>query len=102
MKLSFRGQAEESQGDPSLITRDDVKTMRDVTYKKFVRRWEEVMDLPPQTLGPFTKPYKKLTRRLKVMPWPWLILVSILIVVGLYVLVGSAITLLVTLLQRGF
>jgi len=76
--------------------------MTDTAYRKFVRRWEEVTDLPPQTLGPLTKPYKKLTRRLKVMPWPWLVLVSILIVVGLYVLVGSAITLLVTLLQRGF
>ncbi len=72
------------------------------TYQKFVKRWEEVTDLPPQTLGPLTPFYKELARRLKVMPWPLLVLVSLVTVVGLYLLVGSAITLLVTILQRGF
>lgn len=72
------------------------------TYQKFVKRWEEVTDLPPQTVGPLTPLYKAMTRRLKVMPWPLLVVISILTVVGLYLLLGSAITLLVSLLQRGF
>ncbi len=72
------------------------------TYQKFVKRWEEVTDLPPQTLGPLTPYYKALTRRLKVMPWPLLVIFSLLVVVGLYVLLGSAVTLIVSLLQRGF
>ncbi len=73
-----------------------------MTYEKFVRRWEEVTDLPPQTVGPLTKPYKKLTKRLKVMPLPWLVIASILLVIALYFVIGPTITFLVTLLQRGF
>lgn len=76
--------------------------MTNTTYQKFVRRWEEVTDLPPQTLGPLTPYYKALVARLKVMPWPLLVLVSLVTVVGLYLLLGSAITLVVTLLQKGF
>jgi len=76
--------------------------MQNPVYQRFVRRWEEVTDLPPQTLGPLTPYYKALTRRLKVMPWPLLVIFSLLVVVGLYVLLGSAVTLIVALLQRGF
>lgn len=76
--------------------------MNDTTYKKFVARWEEVVDLPPQTLGPFTPVYKVLIRRLKVMPWPYFVLLAAMVVLALYFLIGSTIALLVTLLQRGF
>lgn len=72
------------------------------TYGKFVKRWEEVTDLPPQTLGPFTRPYKKLTKRLKVMPWPMITVISVILVTALYLFVGPTITFLVSLLQRGF
>ena len=74
----------------------------DITYEKFLRRFEEVLDLPPQRLGVFTPLYKSFVRRVKVMPWPWFLLVSIVIVFGVYMLVGSTITLLVSLLQKGF
>lgn len=76
--------------------------MTDATYQKFVHRWEEVMNIPPQQLGPLTPVYKKLVKHLKVMPWPFLVLVALATVVGLYLLIGSAITFLTTLLQRGF
>ena len=76
--------------------------MTNTTYQKFVKRWEEVTDLPPQTVGPLTPLYKTIARRLKVMPWPALVLTSLVVVIGLYLLIGSAITLLVSLLQRGF
>lgn len=76
--------------------------MTDTTYKKFVARWLEVTELPPQTLGPLTPAYKWLVRRLKVMPWPMLVVVSLVTVVGLYLLLGSAVTLLVSILQKGF
>lgn len=72
------------------------------TYRRFVKRWEEVTDLPPQTVGPLTPYYKAITRRLKVMPWPMLVVVSLIIVVGLYIVLGSAVTLIVSLLQKGF
>jgi hypothetical protein len=76
--------------------------MTNTTYQKFVKRWEEVTDLPPQTVGPLTPYYKALVRRIKVMPWPVMVICSLLSVVGLYLLIGSAITLVVSILQRGF
>lgn len=76
--------------------------MSDILYQKFVKRWEEVTELPPQTVGPLTPLYKMLVKRLKVMPWPFLFVISVGLVVGFYFLAGSTVTLLVSLLQRGF
>lgn len=76
--------------------------MTDALYHKFVKRWEEVTELPTQSVGPLTPYYKTITRRLKVMPWPVLVVGSVVVVIGLYVLLGSAITLLVSILQKGF
>lgn len=76
--------------------------MSDLLYTKFVKRWEEVTNLPPQHLGPFTPMYKSLVKHLKVMPWPMLVIGSIAIVFGVYVLVGSTITSVVSILQQGF
>ena len=76
--------------------------MSDLLYSKFVKRWEEVMDVPPQNLGPFTPYYKMLTKRLKVMPWPALFIVAFVTVCIIYVFIGSTVTFVVTLLQRGF
>lgn len=76
--------------------------MTNTAYQKFVARWEEVMDLPPQQLGPLTPVYKKIVKRLKVMPWPVLVVSSGLLVVGLYFIFGSPIVFIVSLLQRGF
>lgn len=71
-------------------------------YQKFVKRWLEITELPPQTLGPFTPLYKTLTRRLKIMPWPAFLLISTLVVAGLYILLGTTVTFLVSILQKGF
>jgi hypothetical protein len=76
--------------------------MTDALYHKFVKRWEEVTDLPPQTLGPLTPYYKKAVRGLKVMPWPALVAAGAALVVGIYLLIGSAITILTSILQKGF
>ena len=76
--------------------------MTDIAYQKFVARWEEVMELPPQRLGPFTGIYKRVVPGLKIMPWPFLALFAIFIVAALYILIGSAVTFIVSLLQRGF
>lgn len=74
----------------------------DAVFKKFVKRWEEVTDLPVQTVGPFTPLYKILVKRLKVMPFAAIVVCSLLLVIGLYMLFGSTITLLVSMLQKGF
>lgn len=76
--------------------------MKDLTYQKFMKRWEEVTDLPPQSLGPLTPLYKFITKRFKVMPWPWFVVVSLVFAMGLYVLFGSSITRLTSILQKGF
>ncbi len=76
--------------------------MTKIAYQKFVARFEEVMELPPQRLGPLTPAYKRLVKHLKIMPWPLLILGASFLVLSTYILVGSAITFLVSLLQRGF
>lgn len=76
--------------------------MIDTTYQKFMKRWEEVMELPPQTLGPLTPLYKFITKRMKVTPLPWFVVVSVLLALGLYIVFGSAIILLVSILQKGF
>lgn len=76
--------------------------MTDTIYQKFVKRWEEVTDLPPQTVGPLTPYYKTLVRRLKVMPWPIFVAIGVIGVIGAYLLIGSAITFLVSILQKGF
>ena len=73
-----------------------------MTYQKFVKRWEEVTDIPPQTLGPFTDAYKQVTRHLKVMPWPWYITAGVVFAGSLYLLFGPQIAGIVTILQRGF
>jgi hypothetical protein len=76
--------------------------MTDALYQKFVKRWEEVTQLPPTSLGPLTPLYKNLTRRLKIMPIPALVIIALLCVVCIYLLFGSAITIIASLLQRGF
>lgn len=76
--------------------------MADATYQKFVKRWEEVVEIPPQSLGPLTQFYKRTTKRLKVMPWPWFVCGSLLVAAVLYVVFGSAVSVIASLLQRGF
>lgn len=76
--------------------------MKSTAYDRFVKRWEEVTDLPTQSVGPLTPYYKRMTKHLKTMPWPLLVVVSTLFVVAIFLLAGSAVTFLVTLLQRGF
>lgn len=76
--------------------------MQDATYELFVKRWKEVTDLPPQSVGPLTPLYKWFTRRFKVMPWPWFFVAGLMLALVLYTVFGSAISFIVTTLQRGF
>lgn len=76
--------------------------MKDALYERFQKRWMETTDLPPQTVGPFTPYYKMVTRRLKVMPLPLLILLSAGLIIALFFFLGSGVTFLTSFLQRGF
>jgi len=76
--------------------------MTDALYERFQKKWDETMELPPQTVGPFTPYYKMVTKRLKVMPIPILLLMSAVLIVILFYILGSGITFLTSVLQRGF
>ena len=76
--------------------------MSDARYERFQKKWNEVTDLPPQTVGPFTPYYKMVTKRLKIMPLPKLIIISIICILALFYIFGSGITFLASILQRGF
>jgi hypothetical protein len=76
--------------------------MTDEVYKRFQKKWNDITELPPQTVGPFTPYYKMITRRLKIMPLPVLVVASFVLIFILFFMIGSGITFLTTLLQRGF
>ena len=76
--------------------------MKDQFYERFQKKWVETTDLPPQTVGPFTPYYKMVTKRLKVMPMPILFLISMGLIIVLFFILGSGITFLTSILQRGF
>lgn len=76
--------------------------MADVLFTNFIKRWEEVTELPPQRLGKLTGIYKLFTGKVKTMPWVAFFIVSTLVVGFVYFFFGSAIVWMVTLLQRGF
>jgi hypothetical protein len=76
--------------------------MKDALYERFQKKWDETTDLPPQTVGPLTPYYKMVTKRLKVMPLPLLILLSIVLIIALFFVFGTGITFLTSILQRGF
>jgi hypothetical protein len=76
--------------------------MKDAIFEKFVKRWEEVTEIPPQTLGPLTGVYKSATRRLKVMPWPWYAAAGTIVAAACYVYFGNSVARFVSVLQQGF
>ncbi|MFZ2025543.1 MAG: hypothetical protein WAV51_04660 [Microgenomates group bacterium] len=76
--------------------------MSKANYHKLVSRWKETMELSPQTVGPFTGLYKRITHQLKIMPIPALVIISALLVIVLVLWFGPSITTIVTLLQKGF
>ncbi|MBI5614574.1 hypothetical protein HY947_06625 [Candidatus Gottesmanbacteria bacterium] len=76
--------------------------MKDRIYKNFVKRWEEVTDLPPQTLGPFTSSYKDLVHGVKSMPVPVYAVFGLVIAFGMLYFFGARISFFVSLLQKGF
>lgn len=76
--------------------------MSDKVFDHIVSRWEQIIELEPQNVGPFTPLYKIITKRLKVMPWALLMGMSIVIVVLLFFFFGSSIIYIVETLQRGF
>lgn len=76
--------------------------MSDKVFDHIVSKWETIIELEPQKVGPFTPLYKIVTKRLKVMPWTLLICMSVVVVTLLFFFFGSSIIYIVETLQRGF
>lgn len=74
----------------------------DPLYQKFMQKWDEVTELPPQTIGPFTPMFKRTAPYFKVAPWRVLIPLSFLFAVGIALVFEMTTVQLVSLLQRGF
>jgi len=76
--------------------------MKDALYERFQKKWDETTDLPPQTVGLLTPYYKMVTKRLKVMPIPVLVLISVILIITLFFIFGQGVTFITSILQRGF
>lgn len=74
----------------------------DILYQKLLKRMSEVAIVTPQTVGPFTYLYKRLTPFIKEKPFKALLFTSLLASCVLYLLLGSLLVRLASLLQFGF
>lgn len=74
----------------------------DALYQKFVQKWDEVTELPPQTVGPFTPVYKRTVPFFKVAPWRFLVPLSFVLAAGVALILQVTAVQIATLLQRGF
>jgi hypothetical protein len=76
--------------------------MTDKTFDNIMTKWQQIVDLPPQDLGPFTGVFKIFSGKLKVMPWTLFLMGSFLLVMLLFFFFGPQIIYIVETLQRGF
>lgn len=74
----------------------------DKFYQTLVSKMNEVAQVAPQTIGPLTPFYKKIVPQFKFYPWKSGIVLSVLGATFLYLLFGSALVKLASILQFGF
>lgn len=72
------------------------------TYQLLVAKMQEVSVVPPQTVGPFTGAYKRIVPFLKFAPWRAALLLSVSVTVFLYLIFGSTLVKIASILQFGF
>jgi hypothetical protein len=75
---------------------------KDPIYEKLQNRLKEVAVVSPQTLGPLTPVYKKITSQVK--SWPLKVIVPVAFIGGavFQLLFGDGIVKIVSVLQGGF
>ncbi|MBI4066971.1 hypothetical protein HY407_01205 [Candidatus Gottesmanbacteria bacterium] len=76
--------------------------MKDLLYQKLVERMTEVAIVAPQRVGPLTVLYKRITPHVKKRPWKALFITSSFASFFIYLLLGSLVVKLASLLQFGF
>jgi len=76
--------------------------MKNNTYELLVNKMHQVSELPQQTMGPFTPLYRTVIPYVKEAPWRWFAAGSFAIGLMLYIVFGTLIVRLVSILQHGF
>lgn len=76
--------------------------MKKDTYQLLVHKMHEVSELPQQTMGPLTPLYRTVIPHVKESPWRWFAVGSFATGVMFYILFGTLIVRLVSVLQHGF
>lgn len=74
----------------------------DKTYQLLLDKMHEVALVSPQTVGPFTGIYKRVVPFFKYYPWRMTALISFFATAILYLLFGSTLVKLASILQFGF
>lgn len=74
----------------------------DRLYQSFFAKWQEVTEMPPQTVGPLTPLYKKTVPYLKVAPWRILGPLSLVLAALVALLMEVTAVQIASILQRGF
>ncbi|MCL4338413.1 hypothetical protein M1271_01855 [Patescibacteria group bacterium] len=74
----------------------------DKTYQLLVDKMHEVAAIPTQEVGNFTIAYKKLVPFLKYYPWKSAIILSFISVSLLYLIFGTFLVKVASMLQFGF
>jgi len=67
-----------------------------------VQKMHEVSDIVPQSVGVFTPVYRRIIPYVKYAPWRVLIVGSMCTTLLIYLVLGSAIVRVVSILQHGF
>jgi hypothetical protein len=76
--------------------------MNDNLYQNFHKRWQEVMLLPPQHMGPLTPVYKRLVPYLKTAPWRILIPIALFLIALSMLLTNFTAAQVTSILQKAF
>ncbi len=75
---------------------------KDEFYQNLVAKMREVSQLPPQRIGPLTPFYKLVVPQFKYSPWKSGAAFSLLGTLFLYLIFGSLVVKLASILQFGF
>lgn len=74
----------------------------DLFYQNLITKMREVATLPPQEVGPFTSLYKRVVPNFKTQPWKTTTILSVFATFLFYILFGTTLIKVVSLLQFGF
>lgn len=74
----------------------------DALYSNIHKRWQEVMMVPPQNVGPLTPYYKKVVPFFKTAPWRIIIPIALLVIAIAMISTNFTAAQITSILQRAF